>query len=161
MKPPCESPRDGDGPSPHPAARSFIRWPKPPNTGDRAGRPPELPAESPGPTGPRWSQRRQPVPAAAAVRVGSAAETAGFVPSIMRMDGGRRAAPRDHERIQRPATQSDPDHLAQPGSQRLTYIVWVIIALSLVTSIKFVMGCLCTLLLPSDAMLCHTSTVYP
>ena len=81
--------------------------------------------------------------------------------SSIRMDGGRRPAPRDHERIQRPATQSDPDHPAQPGSQRLTHIVWVIIALSLVTSIKFVMGCLCTLLLLSDAMLCHTSTVYP
>ena len=61
----------------------------------------------------------------------------------------------------RPATPSDPGLSAQPGSQRLTYIVWVINALSLVTSIKFVIGCLCTLLLPSDAMLCHCFTVYP
>ena len=61
----------------------------------------------------------------------------------------------------RPATPSDPGRPAQPGSQRLTYIVWVINARSLVTSIKFVIGCLCTLLLPSDAMLCHCFTVYP
>ena len=64
-------------------------------------------------------------------------------------------------RAPRPATPSDPGRPAQPGSQRLTYIVWVINARSLVTSIKFFIGCLCTLLLPSDAMLCHCFTVYP
>ena len=69
-------------------------------------------------------------------------------------------------RNQRPATRdpptpSDLGRPAQPGSQRLAYIVWVINALSLVTSIKFVIGCLCTLLLPSDPMLCLTSTVCP
>ena len=59
-----------------------------------------------------------------------------------------------------PATPREQGSPAQYGSQCLTYIVWVINALSLGTSTKFVIGCFCTLLLPSDAMLFHNFTVY-
>ena len=134
-----------------------------------AGRPASrVPRCSPGLTtrlGPchrRPERSRGPAAAAAAVAADAAGEAvaeaeveAEAAEAVAAKGGGGgkcrknpRPTARDPGRNQRPAT-CDPERPGPPGP------VWVINALSLVTSIKFVMSCLCTLLLPYNAMLCH------